>query len=63
MHLEAVTPAVRERIMPGKAQVSVERYFSAFEAAVKVFGRARSRHTYWQASATAAPTFSICARA
>jgi radical SAM protein (TIGR04043 family) len=39
MHLEAVTPEVRARIMPGKASVPVERYFSAFEAAVKVFGR------------------------
>lgn len=39
MHLEAVTEPVRHRIMPGKAQVSVERYFSAFEAAVPVFGR------------------------
>src|SRR6267154_5843383 len=39
MHLEAVTPQVRERIMPGKAQVSVERYFDAFAAAVPVFGR------------------------
>jgi radical SAM protein (TIGR04043 family) len=39
MHLEAVTESVRARIMPGKAQVSVERYFSAFEAAVPVFGR------------------------
>ena len=39
MHLEAVTDAVRRRIMPGKAQVSLERYFSAFEASVKVFGR------------------------
>lgn len=39
MHLEAVTPAVRARVMPGKAQVSVERYFGAFEAALPVFGR------------------------
>ncbi|HEY4317463.1 MAG TPA: MSMEG_0568 family radical SAM protein [Herbaspirillum sp.] len=38
MHLEAVTPAVRARIMPGKATVSVERYFDAFEKAVDVFG-------------------------
>jgi radical SAM protein (TIGR04043 family) len=38
MHLEVVTPAVRERIMPGKASVSVQRYFSAFDAAVRVFG-------------------------
>lgn len=39
MHLEAVTPAVRERIMPGKASVPVSRYMQAFEAAVAVFGR------------------------
>jgi radical SAM protein (TIGR04043 family) len=38
MHLEAVTPEVRARIMPGKASVSIERYFDAFEASVKVFG-------------------------
>jgi radical SAM protein (TIGR04043 family) len=39
MHLEVVTPALRESIMPGKARVSVERYFKAFAAAVPVFGR------------------------
>jgi radical SAM protein (TIGR04043 family) len=39
MHLEVVTPDVRERIMPGKAQVPVARYFDAFAAAVPVFGR------------------------
>ncbi len=39
MHLEAVTEPVRQRIMPGKAEVSVERYYAAFEAAVAVFGR------------------------
>lgn len=39
MHLEAVTEPVRARIMPGKAQVPVSRYLSAFEAAVPVFGR------------------------
>jgi radical SAM protein (TIGR04043 family) len=39
MHLEAVTEAVRRRVMPGKAQVPVERYFSAFKAAAAVFGR------------------------
>src|SRR6202042_128290 len=39
MHLEAVTPQVRARIMPGKAQVSLDRYFDAFAAAVPVFGR------------------------
>lgn len=39
MHLEAVMPEVRARIMPGKAEVPVEYYFQAFESAVKVFGR------------------------
>jgi radical SAM protein (TIGR04043 family) len=38
MHLEAVTENVRTRIMPGKAQVSVESYFRAFKTAVPVFG-------------------------
>lgn len=38
MHLEAVTPAIRAKIMPGKAEVSLDHYFQAFEAAVKVFG-------------------------
>jgi radical SAM protein (TIGR04043 family) len=39
MHLEAVTPDVRERIMPGKAGVPLARYMQAFESAVAVFGR------------------------
>jgi radical SAM protein (TIGR04043 family) len=39
MHLEAVTPEVRRRVMPGKATVSMARYFNAFEEAVKIFGR------------------------
>ena len=39
MHLEAVTPEVRQRVMPGKATVSMARYFAAFAAAVPVFGR------------------------
>ncbi len=39
MHLEAATQAVRARIMPGKATVSVERYLQAFRDAVPVFGR------------------------
>jgi radical SAM protein (TIGR04043 family) len=39
MHLEAVTDPVRTRIMPGKAQVPLRRYFDAFAAAVPVFGR------------------------
>jgi radical SAM protein (TIGR04043 family) len=39
MHLEAVTPSVRARIMPGKASVPLSRYFESFAAAVPVFGR------------------------
>jgi radical SAM protein (TIGR04043 family) len=38
MHLEAITPEVRAKIMPGKAEVPVEYYFQAFAAAVRVFG-------------------------
>ncbi|MEA3087972.1 MAG: hypothetical protein QOC89_5669 [Paraburkholderia sp.] len=39
MHLEVVTPALRDRIMPGKASVPLARYMEAFKAAVAVFGR------------------------
>ncbi|MCT0248757.1 MSMEG_0568 family radical SAM protein [Synechococcus sp. CS-205] len=39
MHLEVVQPEVRRRILPGKAELSLERYFQAFEQAVAVFGR------------------------
>ncbi len=38
MHLEAVTPEIRTKIMPGKATVSIERYYEAFDSAAKVFG-------------------------
>lgn len=38
MHLEAVDPQVRDRIMPGKASVPTSYYYDAFAAAVKVFG-------------------------
>jgi radical SAM protein (TIGR04043 family) len=39
MHLEAVETHVRARIMPGKASVSIDHYFAAFEQAVAIFGR------------------------
>jgi len=39
MHLEVVDEAVRRRILPGKSELSVERYFEAFAQAVAVFGR------------------------
>ncbi|MBV9390011.1 MAG: MSMEG_0568 family radical SAM protein [Chroococcidiopsidaceae cyanobacterium CP_BM_ER_R8_30] len=38
MHLEAIEPQVRAKIMPGKATVPVEYYFEAFTCAVEVFG-------------------------
>ena len=38
LHLEAVDPDVRARIMPGKAEVPLSYYYEAFEAAVNVFG-------------------------
>lgn len=39
LHLEAVEPEIRARVMPGKAEVPIELYFQAFAAAVAVFGR------------------------
>ena len=39
LHLEAVEPQVRAAVLPGKAEIGVERYFEAFQAAVAVFGR------------------------
>ena len=39
MHLEIVTLDLRRRLMPGKAEVPVERYLSAFAAAAPIFGR------------------------
>ena len=38
MHIEVIESEVRDRIMPGKAKVSLDYYFQAFEAAGKVFG-------------------------
>lgn len=38
IHLESFDQAVRERILPGKARISVDYYFSAFRRAVELFG-------------------------
>lgn len=38
MHLEVIGDALRREILPGKAEVPMSRYWSAFEAAVEVFG-------------------------
>lgn len=39
MHLESLTQEIRERITPGKATISIERYFEAYARAVEIFGR------------------------
>lgn len=39
MHLEVVTPALRDSIMPGKSELPLEVYMQAFADAVEVFGR------------------------
>lgn len=39
MHLEAVSNRVRNKIMPGKAEVSLSFYFKAFKEAVTIFGK------------------------
>lgn len=39
MHLEVIDPALRQEILPGKAEDSLEDYCEAFEHAVAVFGR------------------------
>ena len=41
MHLEVVEPDVRRRILPGKSEISLERYYEAFADAVARF-RSRS---------------------
>ncbi len=39
MHLEVIGDELRQRILPGKAEVPMSRYWDAFSAAVEVFGR------------------------
>src|SRR5690606_3923445 len=39
IHLESFDQKTRERITPGKATISVERYFEAYKRAVEIFGR------------------------
>jgi radical SAM protein (TIGR04043 family) len=39
MHLEVIGDALRREILPGKAEVTMSRYWDAFEAAVEMFGR------------------------
>jgi radical SAM protein (TIGR04043 family) len=63
MHLEAVTPEVRARIMPGKATVPITRYLEAFEAAVAVFGRGQvSTYILAGMGDTAAAILEMCER-
>lgn len=39
IHVESFDQAVREKITPGKAKVSINKYFEAFAKAVEVFGK------------------------
>ena len=39
IHLESFDQAVRERILPGKARISVDYYFVALQRAVEIFGQ------------------------
>lgn len=39
MHLEVIGDDLRQRLLPGKNEVPMARYWQAFEAAVAVFGR------------------------
>ncbi len=39
MHLEVIDEDLRHQLLPGKSDVPMSRYWSAFEAAVAVFGR------------------------
>ncbi len=61
MHLEAVTPAVRARIMPAKATVPIDRYLQAFAAAVRIFGRGQvSTYVLAGLGDTAAAILEMC---
>lgn len=63
MHLEIATPALRERIMPSKASVSLDQYMEAFAEAVAVFGRGQVS-TYLLAGLGDTPetTLALCRR-
>ncbi|MBH09779.1 MAG: radical SAM protein [Candidatus Marinimicrobia bacterium] len=39
IHLESFNQEIREKITPGKAQISIDRYFESFKYAVGIFGR------------------------
>jgi radical SAM protein (TIGR04043 family) len=39
IHLESLDQEIRQRISPGKAQISIERYHEAYRRAVEIFGR------------------------
>ncbi|MEM9255198.1 MAG: MSMEG_0568 family radical SAM protein [Pseudomonadota bacterium] len=41
MHIEVITPELRQRLMPGKAEITVDDYIAAFAYAVPVFGHAQ----------------------
>ena len=38
MHFEVVEEEIRKKILPGKSEISLERYYKSFEESVAVFG-------------------------
>jgi radical SAM protein (TIGR04043 family) len=63
MHLEIVTPGLRKRMMPGKSEIPVERYLTAYAAAVPVFGRIQvSTYILAGLGDTSAAILDMCAK-
>ena len=64
LHIESFDPDVRLRMMPGKAEISLEEYFDAFAEAVPVFGRNKvSTYVILGLGENEALTLDGCARA
>ena len=63
MHLEVVEPEVRRRILPGKSEISLERYYAASPMRLPCSGGERCPPICWPAWATAGRHCSIAAAA
>lgn len=64
LHIESFDQSVRNRVTPGKAVISVDEYFSAFEQAVAVFGRNKvSTYVILGLGEDEALTLDMCAKA
>ncbi len=63
MHLEIVTPELRARLMPGKAEIGIDRYMDAFATATPMFGRGQvSTYILAGLGDTQEAILDICAR-